>query len=98
RAIGNGHFFSINPAMLRSAKGRNLIARIPQGRTLTESDGPFVEMGNRKIEPGDIRVVEEALGTIWNVGALAARSIIAQNFQALMGPLRNPSGFKEIRN
>ena len=39
-----GCWFSVGPAMLRSAKGRELTSRLPRGRILTESDGPFVKL------------------------------------------------------
>ncbi len=88
RAIGNGHFFSINPAMIRSDKGTKIIARIPKERMLTESDGPFVTMGSRNVEPSDIGLVEEALGKTWKVDAMRARNIVARNFQTLLRPLQ----------
>jgi TatD DNase family protein len=89
-AIEDGHYFSINPAMIRGIKGRDAIARIPRERILTESDGPFINIGSRAIEPGDVRAVEEALGTLWGVGALAARTIVLTNFHRLLTPLRRP--------
>lgn len=85
-AVEDGHYFSVNPAMLRSDKGKNVIVRIPRERILTESDGPFVNMGNRKIEPSDVRAVEEALGAIWGMSAMAVRSAVQTNFQKLVVP------------
>lgn len=41
RAIDNGYYFSVNPEMLETIKGRNLINCIPLERILIESDGPF---------------------------------------------------------
>ena len=87
-AIADGHFFSINPAMIRSEKGKNIIARIPHDRILTESDGPFINMHRRTIEPSDVLVVEEALGELWDADAFDARSIVRKNFQTLIGPLK----------
>jgi TatD DNase family protein len=87
-AIADGHFFSINPAMIRSEKGKGIIARIPRERILTESDGPFINMRSRTIEPCDVLTVEEALGQIWHADALAARSIVRKNFQTLIDPLK----------
>jgi TatD DNase family protein len=87
-AIADGHFFSINPAMIRSEKGKNIIARIPRERILTESDGPFINMRSRTIQPSDVLIVEEALGKIWDADVLAARSIVRKNFQTLIEPLK----------
>ena len=44
RALAHGQFFSVNPAMLGSQKGRQLIARLPPEKVLTETDGPFVKV------------------------------------------------------
>jgi TatD DNase family protein len=90
-AIAAGHFFSINPAMIRNDKGKNIIARIPRDRILTESDGPFIKILNRTIEPSDVLTVEEELGKIWNTEPLAARRIVRKNFQTLIEPLKTPT-------
>jgi TatD DNase family protein len=87
-AIEDGHFFSINPAMIRTERGKKIIARIPHDRILTESDGPFINIASRTIEPRDVLTVEEALGEIWETDALAARSIVRKNFQTLLAPLK----------
>lgn len=87
-AIQAGHFFSINPAMVRSVKGRDAIAQMPRERILTESDGPFINMGSRTVEPSDVQTVEEALGVMWSVSTMAARSIVQANFHKLIAPLR----------
>ena len=91
-AIADGHFFSINPAMIRSEKGRQIIARIPRERILTESDGPFINMRSRTVQPSDVHTVEEALGKIWDADALSARSIVRKNFQTLIEPLKKSPG------
>jgi TatD DNase family protein len=88
RAIAGGHYFSINPAMVRSEKGRTAMAGIPRERILTESDGPFIRMGSRSIEPGDVREVETALGKMWGMKAPEARSMVQKNFEKLIAPLR----------
>jgi TatD DNase family protein len=94
-ALDDGHFFSINPAMLRSERGRSIIARIPREKILTESDGPFINVRNRTIQPSDVLTVEEALGELWKANALAARSIVRSNFQTLMEPLKKPALFDQ---
>jgi Tat protein secretion system quality control protein TatD with DNase activity len=47
-AMKRGHFFSINPAMTWSKKGRTIIEQIPRDRALTESDGPFIDVESRQ--------------------------------------------------
>jgi TatD DNase family protein len=96
-AVQAGHFFSINPAMVRSVKGRDAIAQIPRERILTESDGPFINMGSRTIEPTDVQAVEEALGVMWGVSTVAARNIVQMNFQELIMPLRRPANVQSAK-
>jgi TatD DNase family protein len=89
-AIERGHFFSINPSMVRSERGRAVIEQIPQGRTLTESDGPFVKVGTKTVVPADIQLVEEGLAKLWGMSPSAVRSVIADNFRRLTKPLTEP--------
>ncbi|WP_133366550.1 Qat anti-phage system TatD family nuclease QatD [Qipengyuania sediminis] len=51
RAVKHGCWFSIGPAMLRSARGRDLAAAMPPDRILTETDAPFVREGNQPLMP-----------------------------------------------
>lgn len=51
RAVAAGCWFSVGPAMLRSAKGRDLAAAIPIDRILTETDAPFARLGDRPLYP-----------------------------------------------
>ncbi|MFL0165262.1 TatD family hydrolase [Candidatus Clostridium helianthi] len=39
--VDNGYYFSINPSMLESQKGKEILKNIPHDRMLFESDGPF---------------------------------------------------------
>jgi TatD DNase family protein len=95
-AIERGHFFSINPSMVWSEKGRRTIVRIPRDRILTESDGPFINIGSRRIVPGDIRVVEEALAKIWGIDSSAVGSRVAQNFRQLIKPMKRTERLQDI--
>lgn len=58
-------YFSINPAMLKSKKGKLIIQSIPKDQVLLESDGPNVLIGNQPSEPFDTRIVVESLTTQW---------------------------------
>jgi TatD DNase family protein len=87
-AIDHGHFFSINPAMLFSKKGKAIVERIPTNRALTESDGPFVNISDRTIVPSDIQLVENTLAQIWATTPAVARNTVAENFRGLVKPLR----------
>ncbi len=87
RAVERGHFFSINPAMIRTKKGAALFDRIPAERILTESDGPFIEVSGRTVAPQDVTLVEAFLAKAWGVNPITARSAIAKNFHRLLRPL-----------
>ena len=87
QAIADGHYFSINPAMLNSENARRVIAAIPHDRLLTETDGPFVMVGGRPAEPTDILLVEQGLAQIWDISPAEVRSRVAENFRCLVAPL-----------
>ena len=88
QAVQSGHYFSINPAMIRSKKGRNIIDRIPLDRILTESDGPHVQLRNQSVRPIDIKGVLEVLGDIWGVSFQEADGQVWSNFMKLLAPIR----------
>ena len=88
QVVQSGHYFSINPAMIRSKKGRNIIDRIPLDRTLTESDGPHVQLRNQSVRPIDIKGVLEVLGDIWGVSFQEADRQVWANFMKLVVPIR----------
>ncbi|MGH9644927.1 MAG: Qat anti-phage system TatD family nuclease QatD [Terriglobales bacterium] len=87
-AISDGHYFSINPAMLLGQNGQRIIAGIPRDRILTETDGPFVKIGTRAAEPKDIRLVEDGLARMWGISPVEVRYVVAENFQRIMAPVR----------
>jgi TatD DNase family protein len=87
-ALNAGHYFSINPSMLRSKNGQKIIAAIPRNRVLTETDGPFVTVKGVLAEPADVRIVEEQLALLWKVTHSESRRIVAENFLKLIDPLR----------
>lgn len=65
RASEQGCWFSVGPAMLKSAKGRALVARMPTDRVLTESDGPFVQIEGRAIKPWEAGDAVAMLAEVW---------------------------------
>lgn len=82
-ALSAGMYFSINPAMLRSEKGRIVIAALPMDRVLTESDGPFAKIGSRNTGPNDIASVVAELAKRWEVTSDNARQVIHDNLSSL---------------
>lgn len=88
QAVQSGHYFSINPAMIRSKKGRNIIDRIPLDRILTESDGPHIQLGNQSVRPINIKGVLEVLGDIWEMPFQETKEQVWSNFMKLLVPIR----------
>lgn len=83
RAVGLGFYFSVNSAMLGSAKGRNLVSRIPQDRILIETDGPFVSNRGKPSEPVTAIDILESLATLWRVDINKTAFQISSNFVRL---------------
>jgi TatD DNase family protein len=78
RAADLGCYFSINREMLRSAKHRKLVAALPLDRLLTETDGPFVEVGGVPVRPVSIvDTVRELAAVRGTESAVLGKSIIA---------------------
>lgn len=85
--VRGGFMFSINPAMIRSKSGQEIIRNIPLAHVLTESDGPFIQYKGRLVKSDDIGDVEEFLAKIHNVSRDAISKVIATNFKKLVSGL-----------
>lgn len=83
RAIADGHYFSVNPAMLGTASGRAVIGRVPRTRLLTESDGPYAKVVNRPAHPWDVATVEDHVAHLWQVPTSEVSKQIWTNFGVL---------------
>jgi len=82
-----GHFFSINPAMIKSPKGRILIERINPDRIVTESDGPYVRVKGIPAQPKDTKMVLEFLRIIWSKTLYEVENLIHHNFDTLVSDI-----------
>jgi TatD DNase family protein len=63
-ALAAGLYFSVNPAMLRTDKGRRLILALPAHRILTESDGPFAKARGHPTGPADMPWLVEQIASM----------------------------------
>src|SRR5690606_5376999 len=81
------YFFSVNPAMIKSESGKKTIQRIPKDKLLTETDGPFIEIGNRPIKPGEVIEVCNYLSVTWNIPLVDVKLIISENFKRILSHL-----------
>ncbi len=84
RAAALGCYFSVNQAMLKSERGAALIREMPLDRLLTETDGPFVEVGENSISPGSVAEAVRLLGQCFSMEAEAMRDRVMSNFAALV--------------
>ncbi len=62
RAAAYGMYFSVNPAMVLSEKGRSLISAMPVDRVLTESDGPICEGVGTRMQTGKYEHCRKGIG------------------------------------
>lgn len=83
-----GYYFSINPAMIKSKSGQDIIRKIPIDRTLTESDGPFIKYKGKPIKPSNMKVVEDYLAILHKSSYSDIVEIINQNFKRLISNIR----------
>lgn len=81
RALEYGLLFSVNPAMLSSDKGRQLVAKIPLDRLLTETDGPFVKVGASVAQPRDVAGVVSDLAELKNLNPTRTAEILFDNLR-----------------
>jgi TatD DNase family protein len=83
-AISRGFYFSVNPAMIGSGKGRQIVAAIPRDKLLTESDGPFVTVDNRPARPRDVELVVRGLAELDNSSTAQVVNMLRDNFRRIL--------------
>lgn len=84
RAVSLGCWFSVGPAMLRSARGMEIAANLPIDRVLPESDGPFGMVRDEPILPWDASSVAQSLAPVWRMSVKDAQGRLASNFRQLV--------------
>jgi TatD DNase family protein len=81
KALEYGLLLSVNPAMLASSKGRQLVAKVPLDRLLTETDGPFVRVGGDVARPHDVAGVISGLAEVMNLDPHQIAQALYSNFR-----------------
>jgi len=84
RALDLGCYFSINAAMLRNEKGRDLVAALPADRLLTETDAPFTKINNRPTSPIDVKDTVQILAGLRGVTEELQTAAINSNLRDLL--------------
>lgn len=83
-AVDAGFYFSVNPAMTWSVRGQAIVKRLPPDRVLLESDGPYVRIGRRELEPRDVVLVLDHLAKSWRIGREEVAARLAINLRRLV--------------
>lgn len=78
-----GYYFSLNPAMLRTSKGRGILKFIPLNRILIETDGPFSKFNGELIEPRYMQKIYETFGDFYHVNDM--ENLVFENMLSLIG-------------
>lgn len=81
-ALKLGYYFSLNPMMLKSKNGKEIIKSIPLNRVLIETDGPYGKIKGRSILPEDIPGIYKEFERILNIKNL--KEIVFQNLNELL--------------
>ena len=97
-ALDAGLYFSINPAMLRTEKGKALIAKLPHDRVLTESDGPFAKAWGHPAAPADMARLVSEVAQLWGVAPDEARDQIYDNLARLYAATVGTASKRSERN
>ncbi len=84
KMIDDGHYFSINPAMIKSKNGQKIIERIRPDRIITETDGPYVKIQGNPAQPGDVNLVISYLKEVWNIPIEEVKLKIRKNLDGII--------------
>lgn len=84
RAVDLGCWFSVNPTMLATKRGADLVKEIPKERLLPETDGPFAKLNKRVLMPWDTDLVTKQLSEILSQDVEVVWHQIESNFRNLV--------------
>ena len=84
RALAHGAFVSINPAMVRSESALRWLREVPRERLLTETDGPFVSIGEAAAEPPAVIHALEGLARLFETKVEDMRTLVFANFRSVL--------------
>ncbi len=81
--LDEGYYFSVNPAMLKSNKGKGILKEIPLNRLIIETDGPFSKYGGAIVEPVHLRKIYIEFEKFYGISNL--EDIVFENLSTLLG-------------
>ncbi|MCH2206957.1 MAG: TatD family hydrolase [Lentisphaerales bacterium] len=73
-------YFSVNTAMLKSRKGKEILQSLKPQQVLTETDGPYVKINAQASQPQDIRIVVQSLSQKWQKTIEETLKTIQENY------------------
>lgn len=79
-----GCWFSVNPTMINSKKGRSLIKEIPIDKLLPESDGPFTKFRFKPLMPWDAIRIADTLEKLWGIPKECVYEQLKDNLMRLL--------------
>ncbi|AIF42157.1 hypothetical protein X953_01550 [Virgibacillus sp. SK37] len=82
KILDAGYYLSLNPSMLKSKKGKEIINNVPLERLLIETDGPYSRVKKRHILPNDIPLVYSDFELFLGIENLKA--IVFKNLNELL--------------
>lgn len=85
RAADLGCFFSVNSEMLKSPRHRALVERFPIDRIVTETDGPFVQVGGEPVRPRSVVTTTAQLAATLGRSQIEMAEQIIHNLSSLEG-------------
>jgi TatD DNase family protein len=86
QAVNAGLWFSVNPAMIASARAQRLLQEIPPDRVLLETDGPFTRHNSKPSRPSDLADLLPRLAALWSTDKYGARNQLNANQTVFLSP------------
>lgn len=83
QALSIGAYFSINPAMMVSERGRALLRFLPRDRVLVESDGPYCRVEGQAVTPASLRELVGKMAAEWGASVSDVDEVLDQNLRRL---------------
>lgn len=85
QAIKNGHYFSVNSAMLKSDSGRKIVRNIPEDKLLLETDSPFIKANDIILKQHDQLInTFEMLSKLLEKEPSFLKTTLWNNFKSLL--------------
>lgn len=84
RAMDMGCYFSLNINSFHSKNIQNILKTLAPDRVLTETDGPFVKIGQRSARPEDVSFVVKQCAQFWSITPNEAANRILNNCRQIV--------------